>query len=72
MEHSFADAEKYAQSFDDPARDMWQMPDRVIAALGLRPGQSVADIGADTGYFSVRLARTPAAPKVFADRRLGD
>jgi SAM-dependent methyltransferase len=66
MEHSFADAEKYAKSFDDPTRDAWQMPDRVIAALGLRPGQSVADIGAGTGYFSVRLARTPSAPKVFA------
>jgi ubiquinone/menaquinone biosynthesis C-methylase UbiE len=66
MEHSFADAEKYAKSFDDPARDVWQMPDRVIAALGLKPGQSVADLGAGTGYFSVRLARTPAAPKVFA------
>lgn len=66
MEHSFADAEQYAKSFDDPARDAWQMPDRVIAALGLKPGQSVADIGAGTGYFSVRLAKAPTAPKVFA------
>lgn len=65
MEHSFADAEQYAKSFDDPARDAWQMPDRVIAALGLKPGQSVADIGAGTGYFSVRLAKSAAAPKVF-------
>ncbi len=66
MERSFADAEQYAKSFDDPARDAWQMPDRVIAALGLKPGQSVADIGAGTGYFSIRLAKLPAAPKVFA------
>jgi cyclopropane fatty-acyl-phospholipid synthase-like methyltransferase len=66
MEHSFANAEEYAKSFDNPARDAWQMPDRVIAALGLKPGQSVADIGAGTGYFSVRLARTSAAPRVFA------
>ena len=66
MEHSFADAEKYAKSFDDPARDAWQLPDRVIAALAVKPGQSVADIGAGTGYFSVRLAKTPAAPRVFA------
>jgi cyclopropane fatty-acyl-phospholipid synthase-like methyltransferase len=66
MEHSFANAEEYAKSFDNPARDAWQMPDRVIATLGLKSGQSVADIGAGTGYFSVRLARTPAAPKVFA------
>lgn len=66
MEHSFADADRYAKSFDDPARDAWQMPDRVIAALGLKAGQSVADIGAGTGYFSVRLAKASAALKVFA------
>jgi cyclopropane fatty-acyl-phospholipid synthase-like methyltransferase len=66
MQHSFADVERYAQSFDNPARDAWQMPERVIAALDLKPGQVVADIGAGTGYFTVRLARSPAAPKVIA------
>ena len=66
MAHSFADAERYAKQFDDPARDAWQMPDRVIAALNLKPGQSVADIGAGTGYFTARLAKSTAAPKVFA------
>ena len=66
MEHSFADVERYAKSFDDPARDGWQMPDRVITTLGLKPGQSVADIGAGTGYFSTRLAKAAASPKVFA------
>ncbi|MEZ5419517.1 MAG: class I SAM-dependent methyltransferase [Vicinamibacterales bacterium] len=66
MEHRFDDPERFAKSFDDPARDAWQMPDRVIAALGLTPGQKVADIGAGTGYFSVRLARSAARPTVFA------
>ena len=66
MAHSFADVERYAKSFDDPARDGWQLPDRVIAALGLTSGQSVADIGAGTGYFSVRLAKAPGLPRVFA------
>jgi ubiquinone/menaquinone biosynthesis C-methylase UbiE len=66
MDHRFEDAEKYAKQFDDPARDAWQMPARVIDALGLRPGQSVADIGAGTGYFTVRLAKSSATPKVFA------
>ncbi|MGE0812399.1 MAG: class I SAM-dependent methyltransferase [Vicinamibacterales bacterium] len=66
MEHKFDDPERYAKSFDDPARDAWQMPDKVIAALGLTPGQTVADIGAGTGYFSVRLARSAARPTVFA------
>ena len=53
------------QVFDDPARDEWQMPDRVIETLALAPGQAVADIGAGTGYFTVRLAKA-AAPKVYA------
>jgi cyclopropane fatty-acyl-phospholipid synthase-like methyltransferase len=65
MEHRFDNAEHWAKSFDDPARDAWQMPDRVIEALGLKPGQIVADIGAGTGYFSVRLAKSAAAPKVY-------
>ena len=66
MQHSFADVDRYAKAFDDPARDAWQMPDRVVGALGLKPGQVVADIGAGTGYFTVRLARSAAAPKVLA------
>jgi ubiquinone/menaquinone biosynthesis C-methylase UbiE len=66
MEHRFDDAERWAKSFDDPARDEWQMPARVIEALALRTGQLVADIGAGTGYFTVRLAKSAAAPKVYA------
>jgi cyclopropane fatty-acyl-phospholipid synthase-like methyltransferase len=65
MEHHF-DPKESAKSFDDPARDAWQMPDRVIEALALKRGQMVADIGAGTGYFSIRLAKSEAAPKVYA------
>ena len=57
MDHRFDDPEKYAKSFDDPARDAWQMPGRVIEALKLAEDASVADIGAGTGYFSLRLAK---------------
>ena len=39
------------------ARDRWQHPDRVIAALGVREGDRVADLGAGPGYFTFRLAR---------------
>ena len=42
------------------------MPDKVIAALGLKPGMKVADIGAGTGYFTIRLAKSEAKPLVFA------
>lgn len=43
--------------FEAPDRAAWQKPDAVVAALRLRPGQVVADIGASTGYFSRRLAQ---------------
>jgi SAM-dependent methyltransferase len=66
MERHFDDAEQWAKEFDDPTRDQWQMPDKVLAALGLKRGQIVADLGAGTGYFTVRLARSAAAPKVYA------
>jgi ubiquinone/menaquinone biosynthesis C-methylase UbiE len=64
MERHF-DPKVSARSFDDPARDAWQMPDRVIAALALKPGQVVADIGSGTGYFTVRLAKAAGEPKVY-------
>jgi arsenite methyltransferase len=38
-------------------RDRWQRPDEVIAALQLKPGDRVADLGSGGGYFTFRLAR---------------
>ena len=65
MDHKFDDPARYAKSFDDPARDAWQLPARVIDALQLTSGMKVADIGAGTGYFSMRLAKVPGV-SVFA------
>jgi cyclopropane fatty-acyl-phospholipid synthase-like methyltransferase len=66
MQHRFDDAERWAKEFEDSARNSWQQPAKVIEALKLQPGQAVADIGAGTGYFSSRLAKSPAAPTVYA------
>src|SRR5262245_7341868 len=41
----------------NPARKKWQQPAKLVRALGLRPGQTVAEIGAGPGYFTPRLAR---------------
>jgi len=38
-------------------RDQWQQPEKVIAALKLRPGDQVADLGAGGGYFTFKLAK---------------
>jgi cyclopropane fatty-acyl-phospholipid synthase-like methyltransferase len=65
-QHAFSGAEQWARYFDDPARDDWQKPHQVIQALDLFPGATVADIGAGTGYFSVRLAHMAAGGRVYA------
>jgi ubiquinone/menaquinone biosynthesis C-methylase UbiE len=57
MPHRFEHADDWAKVFDAPDRDSWQHPDDVLAALALAPGMTVADVGAGTGYFTVRLAR---------------
>jgi len=65
-DHPFADAEGLASTLDDPARDAWQRPEDVLRAMELAPTMSVADVGAGTGYFAVRLARAVPAGEVTA------
>lgn len=36
---------------------MWQMPEHVMNATGVKPGMVIGDIGAGQGYFSNRLAK---------------
>src|SRR5262245_27959899 len=43
--------------FEDPKRDENLQPNRVMDILGIKEGSSVADIGAGSGWFSVRAAR---------------
>jgi predicted methyltransferase len=43
--------------FDSPGRDERLQINRVMDMLGVEPGKSVADIGAGSGWFTVRAAR---------------
>jgi ubiquinone/menaquinone biosynthesis C-methylase UbiE len=43
-----------------------EMPDEVVANMGLEPDDVVADIGAGTGYFAFRMARLVPQGKVLA------
>ena len=53
---------------DRPERDREERPDLVMAALALKPGEVVADIGCGTGYFSWRLAEAVGPKgKVFGE-----
>jgi len=40
-----------------PDRDLWQRPDQVMDAMGIADASVVADIGAGSGWFTIRLAR---------------
>lgn len=64
--HGFVNADEWAKRFDDPSRDAWQRPEEVLRALELAPTMIVADVGAGTGYFAVRLARAVPAGEVIA------
>lgn len=55
--HRFQHAEDWAKEFDDPQRDAWQKPKDVIDAMDIKPGMTVADLGAGTGYFEPWLSR---------------
>ncbi len=46
-----------AHRLDAPERLVWLPPADVVRALDIRAGQTIADIGAGTGYFALPLAR---------------
>jgi SAM-dependent methyltransferase len=47
--------------FDSPGRDERLQINRVMDILGIAPGKAVADIGAGSGWFTVRAARRVGA-----------
>jgi len=49
--------DELVERFESPDRDAYQMPEKVLDALGDLKGKSIMDIGAGSGYFSVKLAR---------------
>ena len=57
-----------ASWLERPEREEEENPDLAIEALGLKPGMNVADVGAGTGYMSIRMARKVApSGRVYAN-----
>ena len=57
----------YLEHLDSPQRDQYQKPVEVIEALSLKPGMTIADLGAGSGYFTRRFAEAVTdSGKVYA------
>jgi ubiquinone/menaquinone biosynthesis C-methylase UbiE len=50
-------APQYIAMLERPQREEYQKKDRILAALALRPGERVADIGSGSGYFTIPVAQ---------------
>jgi predicted methyltransferase len=54
-------SEETLKSYLNLVRDRGQQPERVMKAMGLEPGQTIADIGAGSGYFTWFFSRAVGA-----------
>lgn len=52
--------EELINRFESAERDAYQQPEKVLAWMGDFTGEKIMDLGAGSGYFSVKLARAGA------------
>jgi ubiquinone/menaquinone biosynthesis C-methylase UbiE len=53
---------------EGPDRDVWQRPDQIMDALSIAEGSVVGELGAGSGWFTIRLAkRVGPNGKVYAE-----
>lgn len=52
--------DELVERFESKDRDKYQQPEKVLEYLGAIDGKKIMDIGAGTGYFSVKLAANGA------------
>jgi ubiquinone/menaquinone biosynthesis C-methylase UbiE/intracellular sulfur oxidation DsrE/DsrF family protein len=56
------DVSQFQQRFETESREVYKSREEIVAALGLKPGMTVADIGAGTGLFT-RLFAEEVGPE---------
>ena len=64
--------DKVAAGLDDPHRDGRQKPLELVAAMNIKPGMTVADIGTGTGYMLKFLSDAVGPAAAHARPRLPD
>lgn len=62
----FGSTEKYIDFLERQDRVTWQKPGAVIEALKLKGDEKIADVGAGSGYFSLRFASALPRGRVYA------
>ena len=59
--------EQWQSIFESPGREVYERRESILAALELKPGMNVADIGAGTGFYTLMFAQQVApGGKVYA------
>ena len=53
----FKSIDEYIQRMESPDRVEWQKPEKVVDYLSINKGDTVADIGAGSGYFTVLFSK---------------
>lgn len=54
------DVDKYIVMFEGESREIYKHRNEIVAAVGLKPGMNIADVGAGTGFFSRMFAHAVA------------
>lgn len=57
---------EWVERFERPGRELYDRREEIVARLKLKPGMSVADIGAGTGLFTRLFARAVKPGRVYA------
>ncbi|HEY1052021.1 MAG TPA: class I SAM-dependent methyltransferase [Prosthecobacter sp.] len=58
---------EWTQKFETESREIYHQREKIVAAVGLKPGMSMADIGAGTGLFTLPFSQAVSGSgKVYA------
>lgn len=59
--------EEWTEKFETESREIFHQRNKIVAAVRIKPGMTIADIGAGTGLFTLPFARAVGAEgKVYA------